>query len=129
MTGDSDLYIYDMIGTILLPILMISIANILLVFRVVYKKRRRHGAWRRQRKLTIQLLGMALIYILFWFPAAWNGLFIVFKSSYVGEELQANYFMFLANLIPILLPFILLATLPELIKKFFRRQRRTVRPI
>jgi cytochrome c biogenesis protein CcdA len=120
---------YDVIGTIIFPILIILIANLFLIFRVVYQKRQHHVAWRRQRKLTMQLLIIALIYIIFWFPMAFNGLAFIFTSSYLSEQIQTNYFIFLVYIVPILLPFILLATLPELIKKIFRKQQqRIIRP-
>jgi hypothetical protein len=125
----TNLFTYDVIGTIIFPILIILIANLFLIFRIVYQKRQHHGAWRRQRKLTMQLLIIASIYIIFWFPMAFNGLAFIFTSSYLSEQIQTNYFIFLVYIVPILLPFILLATLPELIKKIFRKQQqRIIRP-
>ncbi len=60
---------------------------------------------------------------------AFNGLAFIFTSSYLSEQIQTNYFIFLVYIVPILLPFILLATLPELIKKIFRKQQqRIIRP-
>jgi hypothetical protein len=119
----TNLFTYEIIGTIVFPVLIILIGNLFLIFRVVYQKRQHHAAWRRQRKLTMQLLIIALIYILFWFPLAINGLVYAFSFSYLSQQIQTNYFIFLVYMVPILLPFILLATLPELIKKIFRKQQ------
>ncbi len=126
----TNLFTYEIIGTIVFPVLIILIGNLFLIFRVVYQKRQHHAAWRRQRKLTMQLLIIALIYILFWFPLAINGLVYAFSFSYLSQQIQTNYFIFLVYMVPILLPFILLATLPELIKKIFRKQQqqRVIQP-
>ncbi len=126
----TNLFTYEIIGTIVFPVLIILIGNLFLIFRVVYQKRQIHAAWRRQRKLTMQLLIIALIYILFWFPLAINGLVYAFSFSYLSQQIQTNYFIFLVYMVPILLPFILLATLPELIKKIFRKQQqqRVIQP-
>jgi hypothetical protein len=126
----TNLFTYEIIGTIVFPVLIILIGNLFLIFRVVYQKRQHHAAWRRQRKLTMQLLIIALIYILFWFPLAFNGLVYAFSFSYLSQQIQTNYFIFLVNMVPIILPFILLATLPELIKKIFRKQQqqRVIQP-
>ncbi len=117
-----------MIVTIVFPVLVIFIANICLVFRVVYQKRQHHATWRRQRKLTLQLLGVAFLYILFSIPMAINSLSTTFIPSYSIQSSLTNYFLFFVYMVPIFLPFILLAALPELRKKIFRKQQRTIRP-
>jgi hypothetical protein len=117
------------IGAIVFPVFAIFFANIFLVFRVVNQKRRHHASWRRQRKLTIQLIGIAFLYILFWFPMAIDSLLTTFAPSYFVIQVQINYLIFLVYMVSLFLPFISLAALPELTKKIFRRQERTIRPV
>lgn len=107
---------YDFVINIVLPILVIAVANISLIARVVWQKRNHSSSWHRQRKLTLQLLCIAVVYILFWFPMAFNGLFLLFWFSNIRvlKQVQADYFLFLFYMVAILLPFISLTTLPAL---------------
>jgi hypothetical protein len=62
------LSLYDSIANVAVPVGIIALANVVLVVRVLWQKRNRPDAWRRQRKLTIQLLLMAALFIIMWFP-------------------------------------------------------------
>jgi amino acid transporter len=128
LINQTGLFTYEVIGTIVFPILIILIGNLFLIYRVIYQKRQHHATWRPQRKLTMQLLTVALIYILFWFPLAFNALNSIFSPSSSSRQIQSDYLIFLVYMVPIILPFILLASLPELIKKIYRKQQRTIQP-
>ncbi len=130
-TDQPNLAKYDFVGMDVFPIIIITVANISLIIRVVWQ--RRHGpaaAWRQQRKLTIQLLGIAVIYMIFWFPLAFNGFFLLFWPSPALKEIQVDYFFYLLYMVPVLIPFFLLANISELTKKFTRRrQAMTIAPL
>jgi len=120
---------YDFLVNIGVPILIIAIANACLVFRVLSQKRYNHIAWCRQLKLTRQLLYIAVLYIVFWFPLIFNGLIMIFAPRSTLQELQVNYFFFLIYMVPILLPFISLNFLSDFTKTVFKRRPGTVSPL
>lgn len=112
------------------PVLIIFFANLFLILRVIHQKRRHRTSWNRNRKLTIQLIGIAFIYILFWFPLSFNAFFSIFMPSLYSQQIQTNYFIFIVYLVPICLPFVFFISVPELKRKFFKRQqRRVIRPM
>jgi hypothetical protein len=120
---------YDFLGNLVFPILVIAIANVCLMFRVLSQKRHNHIAWRRQLKLTRQLLYIAVLYMVFWFPLTFNGLIMTFAPTSTLQELQVNYFFFLIYMVPILLPFISLNFLSDFTKTVFQRHPGTVAPL
>jgi hypothetical protein len=119
---------YDFMINIVLPILVITAANISLIVRVVRQKRGHSSSWHRQRKLTIQLLCIAIVYILLWFPMAFNGLFLLFwfSNTCILMQVQADYFLFVLCMVAILLPFISLATLPTLTRTWCNERLRVM---
>jgi hypothetical protein len=119
---------YDFIGNIVFPIAMITMANVGLILRVLWQKRLHHITWRRQRKLTLQLLSIAILYILFWFPLTVNGLFLIFIPWLASLDLQINYLFFLIYMVPILLPFVSLMNQSNIVKVVFRKQQRIIAP-
>jgi len=121
---------YNFLGNMVFPIIVIIIANICLILRVLSQKRRHHPAeaWRRQRKLTRQLVLIAILYTIFWFPLAINGLILIFVPSSILQEIQVDYFYFILYMVPILLPFISLSFLSNFIPIVFKGQMRTITP-
>jgi uncharacterized iron-regulated membrane protein len=115
-------------GNIALQILIIALANIFLVGRVLWQKRNRQEIWRRQRKLTRQLLIIAVLYILFWFPLTIDGLIYNFTLSPIAGDLQWKYFFFLPSVLAMVSPFVLLLFLPDFRKVVFKFQGTTVTP-
>ncbi|CAF0923178.1 unnamed protein product [Adineta ricciae] len=119
---------YDFIADIVFPVLVIASANVSLIIRVVLQKRQHNVAWRRQRKLTRQLIGIAIIYILFWFPLTLGGLVLTFTSSSDLLSIQVNYFFFFVHFIPGLLPFTSITSLSDFKKTVFGKQGTIVTP-
>ncbi|UJR31083.1 hypothetical protein I4U23_018591 [Adineta vaga] len=72
---------YDLIADIVVPVLVVAIANVSLIIRVIWQKRQHQVSWHRQRKLTRQLVTIAILYILFWFPLTFNGLILIFAPT------------------------------------------------
>ncbi len=109
----------DSVVNNILPILIISIANFIVVFRVIYQKRRLNQAniWRKQRKMTIQLLCSSLLYLVPSLPL--NSFFFAYLCGLpktTGIQVQL-YFNFLTYFIILLYPFVCLGSLPDLYKK------------
>ncbi|CAF0795777.1 unnamed protein product [Rotaria sordida] len=129
LTDQQVLATYDFIANVVFPVSAIAIANISLIFRIVRHKRRHQIAWRRQYKLTRQLVSIAVIYTVFWFPLTFNGLIITFTSSAILQSIQVDYFFFLLHMVPSLLPFISLACLSNFMKTILKKPRTTIVPL
>ncbi|CAF3216159.1 unnamed protein product [Rotaria socialis] len=87
-----------------------------LLIRIVRQKLRAHQEvnWRKQRKMTIQLLSITLLFYIFFLPAVITGILtsIGFSSIYMDEfVVYAQFFSFYINF---LLPFVCAGTLPDL---------------
>ncbi|CAF1464636.1 unnamed protein product [Adineta ricciae] len=119
-----------------LPVLVIIFANIGLIIRVLRQKRRGQGiiSWKKQRKLTLQLLSISSIYFLGWFPNIFIGIIQqLFIPGFISN-IQFDYIFDLLYLIYLLMPWICLGLFPEFIKwirKFFVKEYQrgnTIRP-
>ncbi|CAF3623445.1 unnamed protein product [Rotaria sp. Silwood1] len=120
---------YDFIADVVFPVCAIAIANISLIFRIVWQKRRHQALWRRQYKLTRQLIFIAVIYTVFWFPLTFNGLVITFTSSTILQNIQVECFFFLLHMVPSLLPFISLTCLSNFMQIVLKKPRMVVVPL
>lgn len=119
---------YDFIANTAVPVFVIIFANTGLIYRVIRQKRRHRAAWRRHVKLTRQLLAIASMYTIFWFPLTINGLIITFLPQPNLISIQVNYFFFLLHLIPLLLPFISLLSLSNFREVIFKKHRIAIPP-
>ncbi|CAF3378516.1 unnamed protein product [Rotaria socialis] len=129
LTAQQALATYDFIGNVVFPVSAIAIANGSLIFRIVWQKRHHQIVWRRQYKLTRQLVLIAVVYMAFWFPLTINGLITTFAPTSVLTSIQVNYFFFLLFMIPDLLPFTLLACLSNFTTTIFKKQPRSIVPM
>ncbi|UJR31095.1 hypothetical protein I4U23_018603 [Adineta vaga] len=105
LTVQPMLALFDFLINIVLPIIVIILANIVLILRVCWQKRNRQGDAARQRKLALQLLAVASLYIIFWFPLTINGILYTFSGSSELGDLQSTYLLYLPCMVPVLLPF------------------------
>ena len=116
-----------------IPTSLIIILNIGLFLRVIWQKSRinRSVEWRKQRKMTIQLLSTSVLYFIFMGPRT------VFQfCRFIGLETR-NILMlfyhsaFFANYIMFLFPYVCYGAMPELKKKlrksfFYQKQQQQV---
>lgn len=130
-TENSFLFNYDWIVNTALPLLMIFFSNIALILRVTssMKKTRRQQqlTWKRQRKLTLQLLALSSLYFFGWMPST---LMSIVQSlslpNLLDEYPQLDYLNFLTYFVCPLQPFLCLLGLPELIKSTKDRCRQVI---
>jgi hypothetical protein len=119
-----------------LPIIIIIVANVALFVRVIRQKRRRQQqvTWRKQRRMTLQLLSISCLYFVTWFPNLCIG---VVQQLFIPTfliEVQFDYIFDLTYFICLLLPWICLGLFPEFTnwiwKSVFYRDRahNAVRP-
>ena len=132
-TSDNVLFNVDWIFNTALPLVVMIVANIILIIRVIHsmrKTRRRQSlTWKRQRKLTFQLLALSSLYIVGWLPST---ILSIIQSLLIPTLLddfpQLDYLNFISYFVCPLQPFICLMGLPELLKSFRRRTTRLMRP-
>ena len=112
-----------------IPVVIIMLANILLIVRVVWQKRRRHQpiSWQKQRRMTLQLLTISCLYIFTWLP---NTIMAVIEqitqSSFVGQ-IHLNYIVDLVYLVCLLMPWICVGLIPGFKKWMLERTYRLLK--
>jgi hypothetical protein len=121
---------WDFIGNNILPGLIVAFVSMALLARVVRRKQRlsQGNQWRKNRKMTIQLLLISILNIIFILPLNLLSLaHLCGLSSDSGAQIQL-YLYFTAYLLIFFIPFVCLASMPELLKKIkliLHCQRRT----
>jgi hypothetical protein len=116
--NNSWLHLWDIVMNRLLPSVFITTCNIGLLCRVLWYKHyrfRRPIVWRKHRKMIIQLVSVAAVYLLFGFP-----LFIVqiCTTSNVQLNPQIHFYLYFFSFLTILaVPFVCLASLPNRITR------------
>ena len=128
---DPILLTYDTIAHQALPTLLIVILSFALLIRIIIFKShiRQTTQWRKQRKMTIQLVSISILYLLFMGPRT-----ILQFCGFIGyltDDIVMAYFHsgFLANYILFFLPFVCCGSMPELGKKirnFFHCQQQAI---
>ena len=127
------LFNVDWIVNTLFPLGVITAGNIFLVYRVVHLSKRFHRRgslmWKRQRKMTIELLIISSVYVIGWGPST---VVAVLEQFFLPDLMETSpwldYLYYLSYFVCPLQPFIFLSITPELlkfikniIKKFPRR--------
>jgi hypothetical protein len=117
--NDHILGVLDSVINNIIPVIIMSFASLVFLIRVYYQKRRLHQAniWRKQRKMTIQLLCFCTLYLI---PNIPQNVFIFAQlcglSKNIGVQIQL-YFDFLCYFVTLLYPFVCLGSLTDLRKK------------
>ena len=119
---DKSLSIFELLAHKILSSTLIVILCFSLVVRIVMQKLRRNQRvqWRRQRKMTAQVVAISTLYVIGTFPAGIGELFhILGKDQGESHEnvLQESIFLFLFYFISLMLPFVCLMSLPEIYMK------------
>jgi hypothetical protein len=126
---------FDAICNLIIPTFIIFTSSLALLIRVLIQKARlSHGIqWRKQRKMIIQLLSIAALYLVFNFPR--TILLIVDLCGIVTNTLTSVlvHTAFFAIYTVFLYPFFCCASLPEIgtkLRKLFccREQQRAIPP-
>ncbi|CAF1093765.1 unnamed protein product [Adineta ricciae] len=128
---------WDLIVQQVIPTSIIVIFSALLILRVIWQKKRLHQpiAWKRHRKMTIQLISISCLYILFNLP--WTFLVFAFQYGLSAEvaEIPLLFAGYLYYYVTFFFPFVCLGSLPEIRKKlaeklcWCRRRRRTPKEV
>ncbi|CAF1141075.1 unnamed protein product [Adineta ricciae] len=111
---------YDSIFNQLLPTFTIILASVALLIRVLWQKSRLNRSihWGQQRKMTIQLLSISLLYFVFNLPRSIvRAMVLSGVSGYIFIKLNSHFIYFAIQLI-FFFPFICCLATSELSKKF-----------
>jgi hypothetical protein len=122
--------IIDWLFNTIIPAFSIALANLILIIRVIFRSSRLIDNLERRkknRKMTIQLFVISLLFLIFWLPIAITGLIQQFFFSKFLIDIQFNIFFYLIYFIQLFLPLVCLISLSELkkiIRDKFRQWRR-----
>jgi hypothetical protein len=128
---DTILGMWDFIVNNIVPSLLTAFLSVALLIRVIQQKRRLNQQihWRKQRKMTIQLVSISVLNIIFNIPLNLVSLAHLcgLPDDYAVEE--EHYFYFSCYFLIFLFPFVCLYSYPELYmkvkSKFLCRKFRT----
>ena len=132
--SDPVLYNIDWFLHTVTSITVLVIANFILVIRVIYSmgRVRRQGSenWKRQRKLTLQLLSFTSLYVLIYVPNTIISLFVTFVYAQDFFSIPHWYYdvIYMVLFVNPLQAILFIFALPE-VKDFLRRRfARRIRP-
>ncbi|CAF1237130.1 unnamed protein product [Adineta ricciae] len=119
-----------------IPIVIIILANVMLIIRIIRQKRRlqQRVTWRKQRRMTIQLLSVAALYFIGWMPITSIAVIQQIHQSQLAAEIQSKYIVDFIYLVCLFMPLVCIGILPELKKwiqglfRLHKRRRNTVKP-
>ncbi len=119
---DQVLSTYDWVIDVGLPTIVIILADTILVIRVIYQKRHREQGipWRKQRRMTLQLLSISSLYLIALLPSAVIGVIQEFSTWSFYAQIQSDYTLNLIYLVCPLLPWIYLGIMPKFTKWIFK---------
>jgi hypothetical protein len=124
-------YHIDWFVNTVLPVLVIIMANVALVVRVMRSmsriRQQRGSVWRRQKRLTLQLLAFSSLYIVVWFPTTTLAVIRNMFLASVYDDVPGIYYMYhLIYFVCPLQPLLCIFALPEL-RLFIDRQAKRLR--
>jgi hypothetical protein len=113
----------DWIFSSWISVLITIICNILLIVRVVYQKLKisRARTWQTTRKLVIQLSSISFLFVSIYLPVIIFGSIRVWKDPNFLFALTIVYLVYVSYLVPLLLPFVALLSLPEIVRRIKHR--------
>ena len=96
-----------------LPAIATFVSDVLLIIRVIWQKRSRQQPmpWRKQRKMTLQLLSISSLYLFTWLPNAIFAIIEQLTDSSLASEIQSKYVFELIYLICLLMPWASMLTI------------------
>ncbi|CAF1025143.1 unnamed protein product [Adineta ricciae] len=117
--NDPLLGIWDSVANGICPTLITTISSITVLCRVYYQKMRLQqiNLWRKQRKMTIQLLSVCILYLIANIPLNVMIFAHLCGLPQVVGASEESYFNYLCYFVTLLFPFVCLGILAELKKK------------
>ncbi|CAF1581336.1 unnamed protein product [Didymodactylos carnosus] len=122
---------FDWILNCTLPVVILTIVNIILIGRVLYMKSKMQRTWKSNLKMLVQLVSISLLYILTWLPYSVLGTISIFWTETIFNDIVFEYLGFLPYIVVLICPFVSLLGLPEMqerLHKWWYRKGHVVRP-
>ncbi|CAF1419242.1 unnamed protein product [Adineta steineri] len=124
--------LFDWFCNVFGPIIVGTVATMILIIRVILQKHRigQRAIWQRNRKMVIQLASLSTMYIAVWIPDIISYVIPIIVSNPLALDLASNVFCYFEYLAALLCPFVCLVGLPEVrqsIRQIFIRFN-TVQP-
>ncbi|CAF4152987.1 unnamed protein product, partial [Rotaria sordida] len=115
---ETTISIVDIFINLVFPVAVSSLASLALLTRVLCQKRRmqQRQMWKKNRRLLIQLLYIAILYNLLWLPMIICSSIMLFSPvpQSLLVELSVNILPYGIYIVILLCPFVSLMSLPEL---------------
>lgn len=111
---------FDLVFNVVFPVTVILFANLALLTRILARRlfgmHRNRLNWQQQRKMVIQLVSFAILYLSIWLPLCIVQLCQIYVDSTCLSNLNGvvNYLVYV---VPLLLPFTCLMSRPKIIRK------------
>lgn len=123
----------DWILHTIFPVMIIVVANIALMYRVIYStqkiRQRRIRTWQKQKKLTLQLLAFSSLYIIGWSPSVVISIVeTFFLPNLYNERPELYYINNSSYFVCPLQPIICFFSLPKL-TKFVKSKLKRKQPV
>ncbi|CAF3250577.1 unnamed protein product [Rotaria sp. Silwood2] len=121
--SDPIMGMWDSVVNTAFPSLFEAFLSLAFLFRVIWQRHRSHlpFQWRKQRKMTIQLMSLSLLNMAFNFPLSIIGIIhLCGVAEDIGAE-ASEYFFFLCYFVIFLIPFICLASITGVKNKFLEK--------
>ncbi|CAF1276317.1 unnamed protein product [Adineta ricciae] len=111
---------YDLIVNAYIPMLTIVIFNVGLIVRQIRQKKRIDQIiqWHKHRKMIVQMLSVCCLYLIFYLPCLISAFIshLGFLDNFLIELIPVLYFN--TYFIPLLMPYVVLASLPNFWQKW-----------
>ena len=114
------------------PVSIVISFTLMLIVRVIKQKRQVQNnrfQWRRHRRMIIQLLALASLFLILTFPSFIVGIVQNCCVPTFAAALQISYFTLLIRFTTLLMPFICLSSLPEIWTKLLLCKKKQPSPI
>ena len=124
--------LYTRLAHQFIPVFVIAGLTVTLLVRVIKKRRQVQNNqvnWRRYRRMIIQLLLLASLFLSLTVPATTVSIIQNCCLPTFAVAIQVSYLNFLARFLTLFMPFVCLSLLPEIWRKLLPRKKPQVRPI
>ena len=114
---------FNWIVHILLPVALIIFGSLALLIRVLWTRRamqRNQGYWLKNRRMIVQLLGMAVVYSIIWLPYSVLSTIDTFDENDLYHNLTTGFLDFGVYLLEMTIPIVALLLWPELRSSLWR---------
>ncbi len=122
----SRLSVFNWVFNILFPVFIVIFGSLILLIRVLWVRRdmqRNLRNWSKNWKMTVQLLGIAIIYIVVWIPLAIISIILIFDNNRPSVDNVEDYWYFATYLCELSVPCAALFLSTELMQHLCRRLR------